>query len=387
MNPTHPPLLQRWLRHRPEPSSREILISAAGALLAIVLTAAVGRYLLHGTALPFLVASMGASAVILYALPTSPMAQPWSLVGGHLISAWVGVTCARYIPDQAMAAAVAAAGAILAMHYLRCMHPPGGATALMPIAAPKLVGALGYTYMLTPVGIDVALMLALALVINTYLLRRPYPAARARDGMELFRHAHAPRPLSVHPPFDDDDLHRAIQTMDTYIDVEREDLHKIYSLALVEAYRRKAGEHLCGEIMEPAKVTLAYGDDLASAFKVFGSLAVDGLPVTTRAGHLQGTLSLADFQRHARDMPGDTDSARLRQLLQPTHTVHSEKPEVVGQIMDTAAPTAKVDQPLAEIVERLSHSPAAIVPVLDDQGRLVGVLRRQALLGRLGAAE
>ena len=77
--------------------------------------------------IPLLVAPMGASAVLLFAVPASPLAQPWSIIGGNLVSATVGVACASWIADPVGAGALAVALAICAMFALRCVHPPSGA--------------------------------------------------------------------------------------------------------------------------------------------------------------------------------------------------------------------------------------------------------------------
>jgi CBS domain-containing membrane protein len=128
-----------------------------------------------GTAYPMVVASMGASAVILFILPNSPLAQPWSFFGGQLISAIVGVACAQWIADIALASACAVGGSIFAMLLLRCLHPPGAATAITPILTGDPINAVGYAFVLTPVGLNVLVMLVMAIAINRWLLRRDYP--------------------------------------------------------------------------------------------------------------------------------------------------------------------------------------------------------------------
>src|SRR5215217_3370378 len=101
--------LKHWIPDLPRLSPRERLRSAAGALLGILATGLVSRAAVgDGAALPVLIAPMGASAVLLFAVPASPLAQPWSIIGGNLISALIGVTCARYVGDPMVAAALAA---------------------------------------------------------------------------------------------------------------------------------------------------------------------------------------------------------------------------------------------------------------------------------------
>ena len=81
----------------------------------------------------YIIPSMGASAVLLFAAPNVPFSQPWNVFGGHLISAVIGVACYQFIPDIHIAAAASVGIAIGAMYYARCIHPPGGATALAAV--------------------------------------------------------------------------------------------------------------------------------------------------------------------------------------------------------------------------------------------------------------
>ena len=104
-------------------------------LLGIALVYWTSALLAPGGASTLVVASMGASAVLLFAVPHGPLSQPWALIGGHMVSAFIGVSCATLVPDTITAAALAVGLAIGAMHLLRCIHPPGGATALAAVVS------------------------------------------------------------------------------------------------------------------------------------------------------------------------------------------------------------------------------------------------------------
>ena len=158
-------------------SRREIALSALGALLGLGAAAWLSAHMLAGLN-PWFIAPMGASAVLLFAVPSSPLAQPWSLIGGNLCAALIGVTCAAHIDDVAMAASLAAALAIGAMFALRCLHPPSGAVALTAVLGGPAIRALGYTFVLWPVAIDSLLLLMAALLFNVSTRRRyPHPPA------------------------------------------------------------------------------------------------------------------------------------------------------------------------------------------------------------------
>jgi len=127
-------------------SHRERLRSAIGAFAGIALTSAVSYWYVRDTyAIPYLIAPMGASAVLLFAVPASPLAQPWSLLGGNLVAAFIGVTCAMFIAHPMLSAAIAVSLSIFIMLYLRCLHPPSGAVALTAVLGGNAIHNLGYT--------------------------------------------------------------------------------------------------------------------------------------------------------------------------------------------------------------------------------------------------
>ena len=155
----------------------EKIRTALVAGVTIFLTGWLASLSIDGGGLKTLLASMGASAVILFAMPHSPVAKPWSLVGGHFISASVGILCARWIPHLWAAAALAVGLSIFAMHLARCLHPPGGASALIPVLGGESVKALGFQFLLTPLSLNLAVMLAISLAYQRLLLPKPLPLA------------------------------------------------------------------------------------------------------------------------------------------------------------------------------------------------------------------
>lgn len=155
-------------------------VSGAGGLTGILGVLLVSQAYLGLGGSSGLVASMGASAVLLFAVPHGPLSQPWAVFGGHLVSAVIGVACVKLIAQPLAAAALAVALAISAMYYLRCIHPPGGATALTAVAGGDAVHALGFHYVLTPVLLNVCVILMVAIVFNWPFPWRRYPAVWVR---------------------------------------------------------------------------------------------------------------------------------------------------------------------------------------------------------------
>ncbi|MGE0081579.1 MAG: HPP family protein [Thiohalomonadaceae bacterium] len=219
-------LLERllgWLgAERIAVSHGERIISAVGGFVALMGVLAISRGMLDAQGAVAMVASMGATAVLIFAVPHGTLSQPWSVLGGHGVSALIGVACAMGIDDALVAAPLAAGLAIAAMHYLRCMHPPGGATALTAVLGGEAVQSLGFQFVLTPVLLNAVVLLAYGVAFNAPFPWRRYPAWLA------------PRPKAE--PREPEglataDLEWALRQMDSYIDVSEDDLKRLFSLA------------------------------------------------------------------------------------------------------------------------------------------------------------
>ena len=155
-------------------------LSVAGGIAGLTGVMLISQAQLGASASVGLVASMGASAVLLFAVPHGPLSQPWAVLGGHLVSAVVGVACTKVIAQPMLAAPVAVGLAIGTMHYLRCIHPPGGATALSAVVGGETVHQLGFHYVLTPVLLNATIILLVALLFNYPFPWRRYPLALAQ---------------------------------------------------------------------------------------------------------------------------------------------------------------------------------------------------------------
>ena len=204
----------------------EKLVSGLGAFLGIFLVFYSSSFFVQGTSLYLIVASMGASAVLLFAVPHGPLSQPWSLIGGHLISAMIGVTCAKFIPDIFIAAPLAVGLAVSTMYYFHCIHPPGGATALSAVVGSSAVHELGYQFILTPVLINVIAIISVAIAFNYFFKWRRYPVYLAQ------KQAAANKTISTdtYGAITHEDFVYALSEFESFIDISENDLLKIYEL-------------------------------------------------------------------------------------------------------------------------------------------------------------
>jgi CBS-domain-containing membrane protein len=160
----------------PMVSLSEIVWSWVGAFLGIAAVSYINYNIIEETDLVMVVGSFGASAVLIYGAIKSPLAQPRNLIGGHLISAIIGVTFYKIFPAQMwLAASLAVATAIAIMHVTKTLHPPGGATALIAVIGSNKIHSLGYLYAIIPVGLGAIILLVVALLVNNIPKNRRYP--------------------------------------------------------------------------------------------------------------------------------------------------------------------------------------------------------------------
>ena len=160
----------------PMVSFSELLWSWIGAFLGIAAVSFIHYNILDKTDLVMVIGSFGASAVLIYGAIKSPLAQPRNLVGGHIISAIIGVTCYKLFHSQMwLASSLAVATAIAVMHATKTLHPPGGATSLIAVIGSQKIHNLGYLYALMPAGLGALIMLAVALLVNNIPRSRRYP--------------------------------------------------------------------------------------------------------------------------------------------------------------------------------------------------------------------
>jgi CBS domain-containing membrane protein len=209
------------------------LLGGVGACIGIALTMLVCVALLPVGDVPQIVAPLGASAVLVFAVRSSPLAQPWPVIGGNTLSAAIGVAAFQLIPDARLAAGVAVGAAILAMSLLRCLHPPGGAAALTAVIGGPGIHAAGYAFALVPVALN-SVVLVLVAGLFYRVTRHPYPHHSALPPAAI---AAERRAAGFHP----DDIDAALEDMHESFDIARDDLHALLARAERHAQRRQHG--------------------------------------------------------------------------------------------------------------------------------------------------
>jgi CBS domain-containing membrane protein len=377
---------QALMPARASVSGRERLRGSAGALVGIAITgfvsAFVGVALLHspGIAL-WLMAPMGASAVLLFGVPSSPLAQPWSIVGGNLVAAFIGVTCAKTIGDPVCAAAAAIFFSVGAMFMLHCLHPPSGAVALTAVLGGADIHAAGYGFVLLPVALNTVLLLFAAVVYNNATGRR-YPQTQQQTAPE-HPHRTGDAVPTARLGFTPTDLQAALRRYDQVLDVSVDDLERLFHQTEMQAFKRRFGATLCGDLMSKDVIAVEFATHLDEAWKLMHLHAVQALPVLDRARHVIGIVTRSDFLAHI-DLPDQRSIGdRLRDFLRRNPTSHSNRHEVVGQIMSTKVATALAQTPAVELVPLMADVGLHHIPVVDAHRRLVGMVSQTDLIGAL----
>ncbi|MET0207506.1 MAG: HPP family protein [Burkholderiaceae bacterium] len=373
--------LRRWLMAlRPAPlrvDMRERLRVVAGAIVGLLITGVVTEWLFpHAPGVPWLVAPLGASAVLVFGVPASPLAQPWAVVMGNTASAVVGIACVHLFGSvPALAAAIAVGLAIGLMFLLRCLHPPGGAAALLMV----LAGVRDWHFALDPVLVNSLLMVLAGMAYNAVTGRR-YPHAQ---------HA-TPQPAAPGEgarPFDASDLEDVLARYNQVLDMPADDLQAIVDEAGLNAARRRITTLRCRDLMSTDLKVAEWGTPLQEAWSLLRTHRIKALPVVDRARRVIGIVTLNDFMRGAALDLHEAWPDRLRRFILPTPATHSDKAEVVGQIMTRQVRVASADRPLAELVPLFADTGHHHIPVVGGEARLVGILTQSDVIAALARVD
>ena len=332
---------------------KERLIGCVGALIGICLTGLVcGFFLGQDPHLPLIVAPVGASAVLLFAVPASPLAQPWSIVGGNTLSALVGVTVTTLVTDPAIAIGLAVALSILVMSLTRSLHPPGGAAALTAVIGGAAVSRAGFWFPLVPVAINSLILVALGMIFHR-LAGRQYPHRQAVAPVNP--HKTADQPAAFRVGFNTEDIDTAIASLNETLDISRADLDALLRQVELQALLRQRGDLTAADIMSRDVVTVERTATADDARNLLLDHDIRTLPVLDADRRLLGTVGLRE----------------LAAMAPNAHLPVSE------------AATARPADPAIGLLPRLTDGSIHAVVVVDDEHRAVGIISQTDLLATL----
>jgi CBS domain-containing membrane protein len=356
-------------------------ISLMACFCSIFFIALITRIFALGPEYPMIVASMGASAIILFFIPNSPLAQPWPFAGGQICSAVIGVTCALNIPEIATAASAAVGGSILVMLFLRCLHPPGAATSLAPVMAGESITSLGYDFIIQPVTMNVVIMLLLVIFINRWVLKLNYPSPLPSTD------SHPEHKQSTMPShqigISEQDLAQAIKDLDFFVDMTHDELSQILTQTELNTFKRIRKNIFCSDIMISKVISVEYGTDVEDAWKTMLEHKLKALPVTDKANFIIGILTWHDFFKFINLSTYESFPEKLRSFIRRTTNLNAEKPESVGHIMTSSVTVVQETAHIVELIPLMSTKGFRQIPIINSEHRLVGMVYQSHLISAL----
>ncbi|MDB6175999.1 HPP family protein [Paracoccus sp. Z330] len=362
----------------PVGSFKEAMRAGGGALVGIGVAALVVML----PAIPaklglYLIAPFGATSVLLFAVPSSPLAQPWSAVVGNASSAMVAVIVCQFVDDPGLRIALAVGLSITAMILLRALHPPGGAVAMTAALNVDDIRELGLWFALSPVALGTILLVVVA-VIYARATGRHYP----------FRQFDAPNSHGTDDPepaerlgLSEAELTDILTSYRQSLNLGVEDLARLVAAAEMQAASHRTGPLTAADIMSSDLVTVSPDATLGMVADLFRDHAFTSLPVTGQGDAYLGVIFQMHLIRRARRdafASGKRFGSAMAVLLEHD----AEFGLRAEHIMETEAPVIAPDDPVAGLLPKMADGKHDAVPVLDN-GRIVGIVTRTDLIAAL----
>ncbi len=333
----------------PGATPKDFLLSGLGAFFGIGLSGLLVALGVANSQSPLIVAPIGASAVLVFAVPSSPLAQPWPVVGGNIISCLVALAAIRVVPNPYLVTAVAVGGAIIVMSIMRCLHPPGGAVALLTALAAHQPTPPDILFAFLPIGADSLLLVMVGLIFHRFS-GHSYPHIPAAPRRSAHGTADAPplrrAGLNAH------DFDAVLGDMHESFDIDREDLEELIWRLEERAFARTRGSPRCADIMSKDIVSIPYDATVAEARETMLSRHLRCLPVVNRLGVYAG-------------------------MVEARHLI--EDAALVAAVMNNA-PVAKPNSPVLDFAADFAGGGVYELVVVDPDYRILGIITQTDML-------
>lgn len=364
---TAPSRFVYWLRNfLPAPvgtNATEGLRMAVGACIGLLVTALISRWWGSHEHASWMLASVGASAALVFGMPASPLAQPWPVLTGSVLCLLAGSLCVTWVPDEAVALALAVGLSVAVMVPLRCFHPPAIGLATFVV----LEHGQGLDLLVFPLIFNILVLLACAVVYNR-ITGRAYP--------------HPQRSLARNVPaggqFTTSDLDAALTHYNQVLDISRADLEGLLHLAGRAAFQRTLGDLRCADVMSKPVFAVEQGVALKDAWTLMRNEQVKAIPVVDAQHQVVGIVSHADFMRNANLDTHEGLGQRLKSLVMGK--ARSKTPQTVDDLMAHPVQTVQTLQHVIELVPLFSAGGHHHLPVVDPDNRLVGIITQTDLI-------
>lgn len=337
---------------------KDRVLCGLGALIGLAISSLISWHVLGGFN-AWYIAPMGASSVLLFAVPASPLAQPWNVVIGNIIAGVIGVSCALFIAEPTLAFSLAVALTIFLMMSTDSLHPPSGAVAITAVMGGESIHQLGYAFVFYPVLLNSILLLIVAIIYNR-MLGKQFPQVA-----QINTRSKDPTPtqkVTIQPQ----DIKDALADQTELLDISEYDLQKIILKAQENANARQVGDYLCQDIMSKDVIFLHAEDDIHKALDKFKQVNLMSLPVVNVDNELVGTLALYEVVEWFK---GSTD-------------VHASWQYLVKQIMNLQVVTVQPQQPIQDLIPYFVERSFNYIPVVDGK-KIVGIISRADMIAAM----
>ncbi|MBU2868153.1 HPP family protein [Pacificibacter marinus] len=325
----------------------------------------------------YLVAPFGASSVLLFAVPNSPLAQPWSAIVGNVVAALVGVAVCLVVHDPVLRIALAVGLAITAIMLCRALHPPAGAVAMTVAMSPETVQELGFYFALMPIGIGTVLLVLIAIAYGR-MTGRHYPFRQFDDPNSYG--TQDPEPMERFG-LSEADLTNILDRYRQSFNLGVEDLARLIGAAELQVAANRSGPTVAADIMSRNLITVEPDTPLTEIADLFRRHRFTALPVVGDDSRFLGVI----FQIHLIDRARE-DSLRLNRgfgkAMKRLLDRRREMPVRATDIMSVGGPRATADTPLSALLPQMADGAVDAVPVL-ERGQLIGIVTCTDLIAAL----
>lgn len=310
----------------------------------------------------WIVASMGASAFLIYVLPSSPMAQPWAVIGGSFISALVAIVCTNVIHELAILIPLSVGLAIMLMFVFRCLHAPAAALALLI----PLSQITEFNFLFFPVLINASLLVLFAIIYNT-LTGKSYPH-QTKNQSNLSNLQKRDQKIEA------EEINAVLAQYDQVLDINKEDLADLISQVEHGAYQKKLKSMQCKDIMSTQLFFANLDTPLEQAWTLLRRERIKALPVIDASKRVLGIITLEDFIKNAAVDFHQSFGQRIRGFMRTAIPGLNALPNAVGQIMSKPVRVISEDRNMLDLAEIFCGAGHHHIPVINHEKRLVGMI-------------
>lgn len=325
----------------------------------------------------FLIAPFGASSVLLFAVPNSPLAQPWAAIVGNTLAALIGVAVSESVGDPTLRIPLAVGLTITVMILFRAAHPPAGAVAMTAAMSPDAVSHLGYWFALTPVAAGTVTLVAIA-AIYARLTGREYPFRQLSDPN---KHGTEDPDPTERLGLSEAELNWLLERNSQSLNLGTEDLARLIGAAELQAATHRTGPLTASDIMSRDLVTVEPSTPLAEVAHLFDLHKFLSLPVVNPDRRFLGIIFQLDIINRARD-DGLRLDIGLGAAMGRLADKENQAQDCAEAIMNSAWPHANAKTPIAELLPLMADGDIHAVPVLEG-GHILGIVTHTDLISAL----